>query len=331
MPLLLAGVAFAQAPAIAPGVRPGGTPGPVMIPGSASNPGYAPGGASPPYTPIAGYTVPGVSPVRPPQSTGSDEDVLTEPPPSAGVPTVPPTPLPYIAYEQPYCCGPVGANGPIRMELYLRAGTSSPVGGTSMARALGVGSQLQFGGRTLFFNLDHSAAWTIELGIGNAYNHETNSTIPFDLFGKPVNIRSVNRTWGTIGIGREHYILHLDNLLPWRCPEGESWTWDTNCKGCGGCGACSGLSLRIGYDVGFRYGTVRIDNFDPSQFTDYSRVNSRMYTPYIAIHSDIEIPRGCCTFLFGSRLETEYNVIDKYGSMSDFAAINFLITTGVRY
>src|ERR1700682_1701067 len=50
------------------------------------------------------------------------------------------------------CLGPMGANGPIRSELYLRAGPSVPIGGGFFNETLKTGWEIQGGGRTLFFN-----------------------------------------------------------------------------------------------------------------------------------------------------------------------------------
>src|SRR5437879_2606956 len=72
-------------------------------------------------------------------------------PPTAAV--VPPSPDPLILRECPGCCGPVGKNGPIAYEWYLRAGPSLPLGGTGgLANTVETGWLIQGGGRSLFFN-----------------------------------------------------------------------------------------------------------------------------------------------------------------------------------
>lgn len=279
--LLIASAGFGQTPASAPNAPEGVVPQKsyVSIP-----PGY-PG-------PIAMPTVAG------PDGT------------PVGEPTA--VPDPYIAYPQPYCCGPVGGSGPILMELYTRIGPAIPLASHSITHALGTGWEIQAGGRSLFFNVPRDRAWFVDLGAANAYNHASDNTIPFNLLGKKANITSVNRTFVNIGLGEEHWMRH-----PVNCCGGDGWNW------------------RWGYDGGFRYGTVRVDNVVPASIPDnpsgYARLNSRMYGVYAALHSDIELPRGCCTFIFGTRLEWQYDWIGTYGSMSDIQGLNILFTAGVRF
>src|SRR5688572_33427329 len=81
-----------------------------------------------------------------PAPQGNQPETL--PPPSASaspLPNVPPAvgtlppgpyglpagsvPDPWITYTRPDCCGPLGRNGPVGGEFYLRTGPSLPVGG----------------------------------------------------------------------------------------------------------------------------------------------------------------------------------------------------------
>src|SRR5262245_5914330 len=44
--------------------------------------------------------------------------------------TSPVGPPAYVTYRRPDCCGPVGGDGPVLEELFVRGGVSLPVSGT---------------------------------------------------------------------------------------------------------------------------------------------------------------------------------------------------------
>src|SRR5690242_11217879 len=75
----------------------------------------------------------------------------------AGAPAMQPPALPaapddYLTYSGPHSCYcPIGGDGPIKTELYLRAGPDFPVGGGVYSRMLQTGWEIQGGGRALFF------------------------------------------------------------------------------------------------------------------------------------------------------------------------------------
>jgi hypothetical protein len=279
--LLFAGAAFCQAPP-----APAGTTAPPTRTMSPDPEGYS-------------YPAPTVG------------TVPTPPPPSAAEA---PTPIPdhWITYPQPYCCGPVGGNGPIMSEVYVRVGPTFPFSSHALSKALGTGWEIQVGGRSLFFNVPRDRAFTVDLSIANAYNHADDGSIVFNVLGKPATARSVNRTFGTIGLGQERWLLGSANTC---CSDGWNWRW--------------------GYDGGFRYGTVRLDMNVPVSPPDFpsgfARLNSRSYGTYLAIHSDVEKPCGCCTFIFGGRLEWQYDWIGALGSRSDIQGLNLLFNIGTRF
>src|SRR5262249_31426179 len=124
----------------------------------------------------------------------------------------------------------------------------------------------------------------------------------------PSTVHALNRTEGTLSFGREYYVRGSAR----------------NCEGC---------RWRIGWDVGMRWGTTRLDlNFgDPDHF---NRLNSWNYGPVGSLHSDLEIPHGCCTFYAGFRVElddTFNNGLQNVLHFSDngLADVNLLLTLGV--
>ena len=93
-------------------------------------------------------------------------------PPAHEVDFLPPgsVPDPWITCDRPGCCGPVGGNGPIGWELYVRSGVSIPTGSGILQDTLDAGWMTTIGARTLFFNPATTAAWTWDVGLGYTYN-----------------------------------------------------------------------------------------------------------------------------------------------------------------
>src|SRR5205807_8645049 len=81
----------------------------------------------------------------------------------------------WIAYTRPDCCGPVGGNGPIDYELFLRGGLSLPVEGKNFGHVLDVGWEVEGGARSLFFNPAMDRDWSIDFGISNILNRGQHS------------------------------------------------------------------------------------------------------------------------------------------------------------
>jgi hypothetical protein len=219
----------------------------------------------------------------------------------------------WIRYTRPDCCGPIGAHGPIHTELYALTGPSLPIGGGLFGTILDTGWDVQGGGRSLFYNSDVTAAWTADLSLQYIYNHgKPDKTINLFRPGTSVetmrttrptaaHMRALHRVNGTINLGREWYLKVPDN----------NW----------------GLQWRVGLDGGGRLGTVRLDLVELPHRTDV------LYGVDVAVHSDLEIPRGCCNFLIGVRAEWDHDWMSILQSQnnSNLQDANFLLTFGVRY
>jgi hypothetical protein len=234
------------------------------------------------------------------------------------------------------CQFPLGGDGGIRYELYLRNGLSFPIGGSFFGHTLQDGWIIQGGGRTLFFNEEGDAAWTVDVGLTNIYNNgqhfestvilhnEVRNLTQTDFTGRhvaalipslPVSTQELNRTFFDLGFGREIYLAGP--------PQADSWNW------------------RAGFDVGGRYGTAKLnlhDRFDllsPPR-TDIFAGGHRSDTIggiFVALHSDLEIPYGCIVLLAGLRLEWDYTWMDILQSQNngDVQEINLLFNAGLRF
>jgi hypothetical protein len=208
----------------------------------------------------------------------------------------------WITYTRPDCCGPVGGDGPIFMELYVRSGVVLPVEGQIFGHVLQNGWEVEGGGRSLFFDPDAETAWTVDLSLCQMENHGQRSDIFFPVLGSFVSMRSLHRTFVNAAVGKEWYLY-------------------------GPATAC-GTRWRAGFDVGGRLGTGRAD-FNDSPFTHRT---DTLYGAFAAVHTDVECSCGCCTFSFGFRAEWDYMWSDILAeSNSEMEDVNLLLTAGVRF
>ena len=81
----------------------------------------------------------------------------------------------YITYNQPCCYPTVGGDGPITWELFIRTGPRMPVSGSFLNHFMVDGWMVQGGGRTLLYNVDRDAAWTVEIGLSHSINQGRNN------------------------------------------------------------------------------------------------------------------------------------------------------------
>ncbi len=243
-------------------------------------------------------------------------------PPSGAVDAAGPAPLgvatssTWIDYQRCLgCCGPVGGNGPIGYEAYVRNGMDFPIGGNPFGSRLDVGWDVTAGGRTLLFDVAAEKAWTIDLSITNIFNNNSDRTTTYPLFNIPTGpgipptpqvnaiIKNLNRTYVNAAAGREWYL--------WGCASVAKP--DTN--------------LRVGMDVGGRYGTEKAEFTNLQHRTD---VNAGVF---LSLHSDLEIPWGCCIFQAGLRWEYGYTWSDilQHQNDGDIQDTTLMFTTGVRF
>ncbi len=223
------------------------------------------------------------------------------------------------------CCGQVGGSAPIGTELYLRWGLSLPVGGGFFSHTLSTGWTVQGGWRTLFFDQPGDAAWVVDLGLSDTSHHGqhddskaalhniilpnalgTNVQVPRVL----VTTRHLNRTFLNLGGGREWYLS------------------GSGLKPCGGdCAANEGTMCRVGVDVGGRWGSAKLELNEIKHRTEV------LGGVYLAVHSDLEIPWGCCLFVVGARVEWDYIWSDilQRSVDTDLQNVNLLMTLGVRF
>jgi hypothetical protein len=228
----------------------------------------------------------------------------------------------YILGTTPDCCGPVGGNGPISMEPYVRAGVSVILPTGFLGKVLETGWDIEGGGRTLFFNPEGDAAWTLDLGVSNVNNHgqhsdraaplhilEPNAVGTVSFVDQAVTVRSLNRTFVNSSVGREWYL----------------WCPAANCPSCGRMG--SGPNWRVGIDGGGRWGTEKME------FHEIKHRTEVIEGAFAAIHTDLEVPCGGWVFVVGARVEYDYTWMHQIlqGIPENLQEFNGLVTLGLRY
>jgi hypothetical protein len=285
----------------ASGVPPLGAGGPTPPPGSL-----------PPLDPYAGYT--GAPPAYKverggPQTTPGPG---TSPTNTGGLSS-------WLLYPHcPACCGPVGGDGPIHTEVYLRSGLSVPIGGGIFPTVLHTGWNIQGGTRILFFNPDVDRAWVVDLGVSNVnYNATavdrtitlTNLTFspgsgqaPVTVPSADVTVAGLNQTFFNVSLGREYYLWGQAN-------SGElNWRW--------------------GFDVGGGPATCKAD------FDEIRHRTGTYGSMFIDVHTDWEYPCRHSIIYGGLRAEYRYSYsteILQHQNDGDLQTINFLAELGIRF
>jgi hypothetical protein len=191
-----------------------------------------------------------------------------------------------------------------------------------LSSSLTPGWDIEGGGRVLFFNREVDAAWTADLGISYIFNQASDKNGPFTLFNVPVQttnavgqattvvvpnidvtVGNLNRTCVNLAGGREIWLLG----------NADSSHHD--------------LNVRVGADVGGRWGTEKMELNELKHRTDI------ISGIFCSIHTDAEVPCGSCILQAGLRLEYGYTWGDALQSHNngDNQDINLTATIGVRF
>jgi hypothetical protein len=209
----------------------------------------------------------------------------------------------WITYDRNNCCLGKGSSTPVLTEVIFRIGPSFPVGGEFFSRNLDTGWMIEGGARAMFFNHAWTAAWAVELGVSNTYNpsHSTNTIFLDHNINQFVSVRALDRTFANLGLGREWYLL-------------------------GSQATSSDCHLRFGADFGGRYGAATV------KFNEIRHRTQVIEGIFAAIHTDLEIPWGRCTYLAGVRGEYGFTWSNIFApGQGDMQDLTLLFNLGVRY
>ncbi|MSR53561.1 MAG: hypothetical protein EXS09_09775 [Gemmataceae bacterium] len=205
------------------------------------------------------------------------------------------------------CCGPVGSDGPIGQEVYVRYGVTYAQGDSLLARNLKRGQTAQIGARTQLFNTEGDAAWAIDAHVAYAFNRGNGANI-ITLETEPVSIHSLHRTSVGLGLGRDWFLFQPGFILD---------SWDAN--------------FRLGADLGSRWGAGHV-NFDtPFEIGGYRRRYDVFAQAFGGLTATMEIPMGGWTWLIGGRAEADYMWSDLIPRDASFYQYSFMGMLGVRY
>lgn len=247
------------------------------------------------------------------------------------------TGLPPGSYASPWygnslgCCGPMGRNGPVDYELYVQTGPNIPFGSGAFTDHLNVGWGLNGGGRTMFFNPEGDAAWVVDLGLGYIYNRGKSDDF-IDMFIRTPSLQQTNAAGQTVvtpqadrfvttrirGLHRSSFNFAL----------GRDWfLW-----GSGLPGGEDGWNLRVGADVGGRWGTAHIDLVPINTSDTYARRQKVFHGVTLGFHSNFEMPVGGWIWFIGSRAEYGYDWLNIAPPIkSDIQNVNLTFSTGIRF
>ncbi len=239
--------------------------------------------------------------------------------PALGEPSSGTLPSSWMLYpKSPGCCGPL-VDGPITWEIFLRSGASFNISGGALGTALSTGWEIEGGGRTLFFNPQTDAAWTISVSMSNVnYNRSSSTvTVPHNFVtitpntGAPATITTttsdviiggLNRTFVNAGTGYECYLIGNASQL-------DGWSW------------------RVGGEGGGRFGSDRLE------YGDLPHDTKDAYGLYAAVDSQVEMPYNGVFLQAGVRLEYDFIWSDilQTQNHSNVQDINLLFSVSVRF
>jgi hypothetical protein len=275
-------------------------------------------------------------------TASTSPDIASEPetPPQAR-PPLPSGLSNWITYARADCCGPIGGDGPIKDELYIRTGPSLPISGAIFGHVLTTGWDVQGGGRTLFFNPDMDRAWTIDLSINSIWygGQHADRKFPLFLLAQPSptsdifrafvlgTLKNMNQTSVNLALGREWFLLGSASACGCATP---NWTVGVDAGG-----AYGSQSAEVAIDTIPGIPAIDVTNpaGPPSAIHMLRRRTDTIGSAFIALHTDLECSCGCCVYQVGFRAECGYTWSDIMQRQNDsnYMVVNLLLTCGVRF
>jgi hypothetical protein len=205
------------------------------------------------------------------------------------------------------CCGPIGGNGPIGEEVYVRGGINSPTGTGLLAHNIQEGWTAQIGVRSQFFDPAGDAAWVIDAHV--MYTRNEGRQLDIVTFRTdPVAVETLHRTAVGAGLGRDWFLSRPGFVLD---------TWDAN--------------FRFGFDAGGRWGAGHVDFSTPFEAGGYRRHYDVFGQAYVGVMATVEVPVGGYLLIFGGRVEGARTYSDLLQVGSDFYDVTTTLMFGVRY
>jgi hypothetical protein len=294
------------------------------LPGAPPPASAAAGGGAQPYLDLSGN-----DPDKPDDSNANARKPMSE----------------WLLYPRiPGCCGPIGLNGPIGSEIFLRAGLAFPIGGGVLQHSLQDAGYVEGGARVLFYNPSMDKAWTFTLGVGDMWANSRHVVPSFTLLNVPVHVAvpaagtplppgtppQLAALVGQVAAGTPITIT-LPSLTASVASYNQTWLSlyggrEWYLRGCADCSRQE-WSWRVGIDVGGRWATEKVDFNEIRHHTGIAGGVS------MAGYSEVEIPYQCIIYSFGMRLQYDYlfTHILQSQNATDLQTFDLLFTAGLRF
>ena len=307
-------------PDLVPSVRPAGAEEP-LLPARPAMPGGRPAAAAASLEQMA--APPGAAAPADPVGTLTGGPVQYAP----GVP-LGSYPSPYYT-DGPGCCGPLGRDGRIGYEVYTYTGLNM-VFGDGLPSRMNAGWTVGGGARTLFFTPEHTAAWTVDLGLSYTHNWAQGTRDATNL-----SLRSAatqDSTTGVVTKQPDRFVftaIREVHRSSFNFNFGRDvWLW-----GAGNTGGETGTNVRVGGWVGGRYGTAHVDLIPLDEgFNGYSRRQNVFEGFVIGTHATFETPMGGWILFGGLRGELGHDWTNLVPPLQgNIYNVNIQFTFGVRY
>jgi hypothetical protein len=222
----------------------------------------------------------------------------------------------------------MGHDGRIGSETYVSTGVTIPFGAGDFVHRLELGWMVEAGGRALFFNEAHDAAWVGDLGVSYQYNRGNQWS------GTNLNVRQPQIANPTTGIPQNqpdiltNVIVRDIDRTNFNFAFGRDWwLW-----GPGATGVENDWNLRVGTLVGGRYGTAHVDLVPVADPFGYFRRQGVTHGFFFEVHANVEVPLGSVILFSGVQIQYGYdwtNIAPPFAG--DIQNVNVMLTAGFRF
>lgn len=222
----------------------------------------------------------------------------------------------------PGCCGPMGGNGPIGAELYLRTGVSFPINGGALSQGILTGWDIEGGVTSLFFNRADDAAWTVGVSVTSVFNVGNPKAGQVTLTNVPLKTTDITGTTTTTNVPSLNVTPSNLNRTSVNLSGGrETWLLGTADS------SHNDLNWRVGWDVGGRWGTEKLD------LDELQHRNGQFGGVFVGLSTDLEVPCGNVILVTGIRTEwgTDFSRILQSDNNGNVMDLNLMFNIGIRF
>jgi hypothetical protein len=199
----------------------------------------------------------------------------------------------------------------VPFDLTLRVGPSFIIGGNNFDEVLKTGVAFDVCGRGFCYDVDHAAAWTVEMGIASIFNPGDESVpvvrrLRFGTLVSDFGIRNLKRVAIQGAVGREWY---------WYAP------------------ALDGSRFLLGFDAGGRVGhaNAQLHLVDGLLDLEEHHETDIYYGIFAGVNAWVLYPCWGYDFSFGLRAEIGRDWVEIVDGDDTLDQVQLLFVTGVRF